>query len=56
MQLYFAVKARIMACKMFSTGNCWKQHKPAIHHQQKIYAEFDIKNTDRTTGTIFQTK
>ena len=33
----------------------WKlleKAQPAIHHQQKIYAEFDIKNTDRTTGTI----
>ncbi len=25
---------------------------PAIQHQQKVYAEFEIKNTDRTTGTI----
>ncbi|MBV9960725.1 MAG: glutamate synthase large subunit [Parafilimonas sp.] len=33
----------------------WKlleKAQPAIHHQQKIFAEFDIKNTDRTTGTI----
>jgi glutamate synthase (NADPH/NADH) large chain len=33
----------------------WKlleKAQPAIHDQQKIYAEFDIKNTDRTTGTI----
>ncbi len=33
----------------------WKlleKAQPAIHHQQKVYAEFDIKNTDRTTGTI----
>jgi glutamate synthase (NADPH/NADH) large chain len=26
--------------------------KPAIDHRQKTYAEFDIRNTDRTTGTI----
>jgi glutamate synthase (NADPH/NADH) large chain len=33
----------------------WKlleKAKPAIESQQKVYAEFDIKNTDRTTGTI----
>ncbi len=33
----------------------WKlleKAQPAIHHQQKVFAEFDIKNTDRTTGTI----
>jgi len=26
--------------------------KPSIDHGKKIFAEFDIKNTDRTTGTI----
>jgi len=26
--------------------------KPAIHSQQKVSAQFEIKNTDRTTGTI----
>jgi glutamate synthase (NADPH/NADH) large chain len=33
----------------------WKlleKAQPAIQHQQKVYAEFEIKNTDRTTGTI----
>ena len=33
----------------------WKlleKAQPAIHHQRKIFAEFEIKNTDRTTGTI----
>ncbi|MEP6682815.1 MAG: glutamate synthase large subunit, partial [Parafilimonas sp.] len=33
----------------------WKlleKAQPAIYHQQKIYTEFEIKNTDRTTGTI----
>ncbi|MGN6214675.1 glutamate synthase large subunit [Parafilimonas sp.] len=33
----------------------WKlleKAQPAIHRKEKIYAEFDIKNTDRTTGTI----
>jgi glutamate synthase (NADPH/NADH) large chain len=33
----------------------WKlleKAQPAIQHKEKIYAEFDIKNTDRTTGTI----
>ena len=33
----------------------WKllqKAQPAIHHQQKVFAEFDIKNTDRTIGTI----
>ncbi len=33
----------------------WKlleKAKPAIEHQQKVIAEFDIKNTDRTIGTI----
>jgi glutamate synthase (NADPH/NADH) large chain len=29
-----------------------KEAQPAIHHQQKVFAEFNIKNTDRTTGTI----
>jgi glutamate synthase (NADPH/NADH) large chain len=26
--------------------------KPALEHRQKVYAEFAIKNTDRTAGTI----
>ncbi|GAC1595512.1 MAG: hypothetical protein NVS3B19_18110 [Ginsengibacter sp.] len=26
--------------------------QPALDHQEKIFAEFDLKNTDRTTGTI----
>ena len=33
----------------------WKLLKaaaPAIDHQEKVYAEFAIKNTDRTAGTI----
>lgn len=33
----------------------WKlleKAQPAIQRKEKIYAEFDIKNTDRTTGTI----
>jgi len=33
----------------------WKLHEkaqPAIQDKEKVYAEFDIKNTDRTTGTI----
>lgn len=33
----------------------WKlleKAQPALYHQHKVYAEFDIKNTDRTTGTI----
>lgn len=33
----------------------WKlleKAQPAIQRKEKVYAEFDIKNTDRTTGTI----
>ncbi len=33
----------------------WKlleKSRPAIEHAEHVYAEFDIKNTDRTTGTI----
>ena len=26
--------------------------KPAIDHKEKVFAELDLKNTDRTTGTI----
>ncbi|MDQ3683216.1 MAG: glutamate synthase-related protein, partial [Bacteroidota bacterium] len=26
--------------------------QPALEHQQKVYASFEIKNTDRTAGTI----
>ncbi|HVM88471.1 MAG TPA: glutamate synthase large subunit [Puia sp.] len=26
--------------------------KPALEHQQKVFASFDVKNTDRTIGTI----
>jgi glutamate synthase (NADPH/NADH) large chain len=29
-----------------------KAAKPALEHQQKIFASFEIKNTDRTIGTI----
>ncbi len=33
----------------------WKlleKSRPALEHAEHVYAEFDIKNTDRTTGTI----
>ncbi len=29
-----------------------KAAQPALNHEEKVFASFDIKNTDRTTGTI----
>ncbi len=37
---------------MYWIGNYWKQQNLHWNHRQKVKAAFDIKNTDRTAGTI----
>ena len=41
-----------MALPMCSTGSYSEAAQPALDHQQHVHAEFKIKNTDRTAGTI----